>query len=223
MWTIDPEAVTFAKMHKLPPNAIMVNFTGADAVPVALQFTNNTILGRRSNSAPQLRPCNPDAFDFLAAANFEAMTALLTKAFGDSGSGGTKGLVPAAAAGDTAARKFLMANMSYQLPYVEYRTGNLSVVSGATTTIAHGLGVYTRLIGIDMICASPNNSFTALERITASHSPDGSNAHGIQISADATNIYLTVGANGVVLLTKTGGINLTVVNSNFNIQAWAQL
>lgn len=47
---------------------------------------------------------------FIAAANYAAMTALLAAMVGDSGAGGTKGLVPAPAAGDAAANKFLKAN-----------------------------------------------------------------------------------------------------------------
>lgn len=43
-------------------------------------------------------------------------TADLIVAVGDSGSGGTKGLVPAAGAGDAAAGKFLKADMSYAVP-----------------------------------------------------------------------------------------------------------
>lgn len=41
-------------------------------------------------------------------------TALLNNAVGDSGSGGTKGLVPAPGSGDAAANKFLMADMTYK-------------------------------------------------------------------------------------------------------------
>ena len=43
-------------------------------------------------------------------------TALLNAMVGDSGSGGTKGLVPAPAAGDTAAGKFLKADGSWSVP-----------------------------------------------------------------------------------------------------------
>lgn len=43
-------------------------------------------------------------------------TAILNNMVGDSGSGGTKGLVPAPAAGDTAAGKFLKADGSWSVP-----------------------------------------------------------------------------------------------------------
>ncbi|MDQ2079475.1 hypothetical protein RA307_04710 [Xanthobacteraceae bacterium Astr-EGSB] len=43
-------------------------------------------------------------------------TAMLNAAVGDAGSGGTKGLVPAPAAGDAAAAKFLRADMAWEVP-----------------------------------------------------------------------------------------------------------
>jgi hypothetical protein len=49
----------------------------------------------------------------IAAANAAAQTALLSNFVGDSGSGGTKGLVPAPASGDTAAGKFLKADATW--------------------------------------------------------------------------------------------------------------
>lgn len=45
------------------------------------------------------------------------VTADLIAVVADSGSGGTKGLVPAPSAGDTAARKFLMASAAFDYPF----------------------------------------------------------------------------------------------------------
>lgn len=50
------------------------------------------------------------------AASEAAQTALLSAVVGDSGSGGTKGLVPAPAAGDAAAGKFLKADGTFDVP-----------------------------------------------------------------------------------------------------------
>ncbi len=56
------------------------------------------------------------------------LTAELNAFIGDSGSGGTKGLVPAPAAGDAAAAKYLSAGGGYSVP-----TGTgISAISGAT-------------------------------------------------------------------------------------------
>lgn len=52
----------------------------------------------------------------VAAANAAAQTALLSAVVGDGGAGGTKGLVPAPAAGDAAANKFLKADGGWATP-----------------------------------------------------------------------------------------------------------
>lgn len=66
-----------------------------------------------------------------------AATAALNVMVGDSGAGGTKGLAPAPAAGDTAAGKFLKASGAY----AQVTDANLSVSNITTnnvTTSAHG-------------------------------------------------------------------------------------
>jgi hypothetical protein len=65
-----------------------------------------------------------DALDLTAT----QLTAELNAMVGDSGSGGTKGLVPAPAAGDAAAAKFLKADGTYAVPA---GTG-ISSISGAS-------------------------------------------------------------------------------------------
>ena len=52
----------------------------------------------------------------VGAASAAAQTALLSNVVGDSGAGGTKGLVPAPAAGDAAANKFLSASGAFAVP-----------------------------------------------------------------------------------------------------------
>ena len=52
----------------------------------------------------------------VGAADAAAQTALLSNMVGDSGAGGTKGLVPAPGAGDAAAGKFLKADGTYAAP-----------------------------------------------------------------------------------------------------------
>lgn len=64
-------------------------------------------------------------------------TALLDNVVGDSGSGGTKGLVPAAAAGDAAAGKFLKANGIWTAIASSGIT-TLNTLTGATQTFATG-------------------------------------------------------------------------------------
>lgn len=70
----------------------------------------------------------------IQAANAAAQTALLSAVVGDSGSGGTKGLVPAPAAGDAAAGKFLKADGTFAVP--AGGSAN-SIISGSGTLQGH--------------------------------------------------------------------------------------
>lgn len=69
-----------------------------------------------THTVSALSDASANARSFLQAANYAAMTALLPAVVGDSGSGGTKGLVPAPASGDAAAGKFLKADGTYAVP-----------------------------------------------------------------------------------------------------------
>ena len=65
-------------------------------------------------------------------------TALLNNVVGDSGAGGTKGLVPAAAAGDGAAKKALLADGTFGVPslgsgYIYLREEQVSGTEGGAT------------------------------------------------------------------------------------------
>jgi hypothetical protein len=68
-------------------------------------------------------------------------TALLNAMVGDSGSGGTKGLVPAPASGDAAAGKFLKADGTFAVPTASVSFANptasvgLTAVNGSASTV----------------------------------------------------------------------------------------
>ena len=70
------------------------------------------VLGRSTAGAGSAEEitCTSSGRAMIAAASAAAQTALLSNMVGDSGAGGTKGLVPAPAAGDAAANKFLKAD-----------------------------------------------------------------------------------------------------------------
>ena len=66
---------------------------------------NNTIKGRTAGGVGVVQDLSP-----------AAVTAILNAVVGDGGAGGTKGLVPAPAAGDAAAGKFLKADGTFAVP-----------------------------------------------------------------------------------------------------------
>jgi hypothetical protein len=87
-------------------------------------------------------------------------TALLNNMVGDSGAGGTKGLVPAAAAGDAAASKFLKADGTWGTPAGGVTgtwtlIGTLLTTSGATQTQALG-ATYKEILFVGSTVSSGN-------------------------------------------------------------------
>lgn len=71
-------------------------------------------------------------------------TAILAAMIGDSGSGGVKGLVPAPAAGDSAALKFLSAAGTWNIPAGTGGSGN---VNGPSTSTANAISTYADATG----------------------------------------------------------------------------
>lgn len=81
-----------------------------------------------------------DSSKNLISSSYAATTALLSNFVGDSGSGGTKGLVPAPASGDAAASKFLKADGTWTavaaggVTSVNSLIGALTIASGTSGT-----------------------------------------------------------------------------------------
>jgi hypothetical protein len=83
-------------------------------------------------------------------------TALLTAFAGDTGSGGTKGLVPAPAAGDAAANKFLKADGTWQPPAVGIIFYSDLIDQGAWSgTTSYAAGAITTFSSKRYLCKSP--------------------------------------------------------------------
>lgn len=79
-------------------------------------------------------PIVTDASKNLVSLSYSSFTANLSTFVGDSGSGGTKGLVPAPAAGDAAAGKFLSAAGTFSVPTGSGISGSWSSTGNVVTT-----------------------------------------------------------------------------------------
>lgn len=96
-----------------------VLFNGAGGTPSSLTLTNATGLpvgGIAAIAANTFVANGTGGSASPTALSAASATALLSVMVGDSGSGGVKGLVPAPAAGDAAAGKFLKADGTYAVP-----------------------------------------------------------------------------------------------------------
>lgn len=118
--------------------------TGSQASTIAAHAVSNSKLAQMSAHTVKANATasTADAADVSAA----SFTAELSVFVGDSGSGGTKGLVPAPAAGDAAANKVLGASGAYVVPTL---TGG--ALLGIRTFLTHGTFTYTPTSGTNSI------------------------------------------------------------------------
>ena len=117
------------------------------------------------------------------AASAAAQTALLSNFIGDSGAGGTKGLVPAPAAGDAAAGRFLKSDGTWAVPagggatqafgtivvsgqsdiVADAAPDTLTIVAGANVTLTTNAGTDTLTIAAAGGSGSPGGSDTQVQ------------------------------------------------------------
>lgn len=137
-------AIAFSKLAALSSANILVGSAGNVATSVAVTgdvtISNagvtaigankvlNSMLNQMAQSTFKGRAASSGTGDPVDLTATQA-TAILNNMVGDSGSGGTKGLVPAPAAGDTAAGKFLRADGTWVAP-----SGAGDVVGPASST-----------------------------------------------------------------------------------------
>lgn len=130
-------------------------------------------------------------------------TAMLNVMVGDSGAGGTKGLVPAPGSGDFAAGKFLNAGAAYSVPFTSgLRTPNTQ--SGTTYTLALTDGSKT---GFDPIVY-----FTSASAVTVTVPLNATIAFPVNTQIDLVQL----GA-GAVTFVGAGGVTLTSQSGSFSI------
>lgn len=147
------------------------------------------------------------------------LTAELNNFVGDSGAGGTKGLVPAPAAGDAAALKFLKADGNWAVP-----AGAGDVSSNTGVSVDSEIALFNSTTGKQIkratgtgVCHATSGVFSVSNVLLASEVtgtlPVGnggtgvttSTNHGVLLGQGASNIAATaVGASNTVLHGNTG-------------------
>ena len=156
------------------------------------QMATNTIKGNNTGGAS-------DPIDLTATQT----TAILNAMVGDSGSGGTKGLVPAPASGDAAALKFLKADGTWATPTGSPSFGavRLHTYSGYGSTNTK-IMIFTTNVGttgtlITYATSSTNGaSFTinANAFVTVSFNSDFGASNSIGISLNSSELTTNIGS-----------------------------
>lgn len=153
-------------------------------------------------------------------------TAILNTVVGDSGSGGTKGLVPAPGAGDAAAGKFLKADGSFAVP--PSSSGDVVGPSSATdNAIARFDSTTGKLIQNSVVIVSDAGAITVPE-ISAPSTPASGTVHiyaksdgHLYIKDDAgTETDLTTGGGGSIAPLVIDSANQVSQRNSTNIQTF---
>lgn len=155
--------------------------------------TANSILGRNEATSGEVERLTGTE-----------VTAMLNAVVGDSGAGGTKGLVPAPAAGDAAAEKYLNADGTWGVPkphafaLINGATGALVAGHNVTSTSRAALGNYT--VTMTNAAASANYNVQATARLASG------SGFAIACVDEGTPPTTTVVAIRTALLTATPSI-----------------
>lgn len=141
-----------------------------------------------------------------------AVTALLNAVVGDSGSGGTKGLVPAPGAGDAAAGKFLKADATYAIP----------AGTGITTLAAATDAAITAPATNDILVYVASKWTNERQRYDLAFSAPQTTAYSASqvVGAHRFSAGVTIPANFGAYLTRTskaGGSAVTTASTVFNV------
>lgn len=146
--------------------------------------------------------CTTAGRSMIGAVDAAAQTALLSAVVGDSGAGGTKGLVPAPAAGDAAASKFLKADGTWTFAGNALTSNPLSqfaattsaqlagVVSDETGTGALVLASYPTFAGLESSYIYVTGSTTAASGVNFCEDAAGTDTYACSISP-AISSYVT--------------------------------
>lgn len=149
-------------------------------------------------------------------------TALLNAMVGDSGSGGTKGLVPAPAAGDAAALKFLKADSTWAAPTSGPTNGTAVATTSGTAIQFTGIPSTVKRIIVSFAYVSTNGSSNLLLQIGPSGGVETSGYDSYTaVDIGTTNAKVNSTAGHVLQLSNaarqlTGQFILTLLDSSGN-------
>lgn len=180
----------------------------ANTVSFAGALTGN-VTGNLTGNASTATALNATA---LASAGISDLVGIASQAEAEAGMNNTKAMTPLRTA----------QAIAEQSPFTEsYLSTAQSIAAGGTATLAHGLSARPALVTVELVCTTNEDGFVSGDRIyLGATERDASVGHSCR--ADATNVYLTVGASGLSAVNPSGtGVALDPTNWDIYVRAWA--
>lgn len=150
-------------------------------------------------------------------------TAALNTMVGDSGAGGTKGLVPAPAAGDAAAGKYFKADGTFSVPVFHYLSSNQTITAAGQLTLTHGLGGIPTLVQLELVCLTAEHNYSIGDVVPMGWNSSTSTNRATHCTKTSTQIILRYSNNATPFLIadKTTGAAQNVTNANWALRVGA--
>ncbi len=102
-----------------------------------------------------------------------------------------------------------------------FKSGNQPYVSNGSGAVGHGLGIKPSKLSAYLVCTGANNNWNIgdeIELASMGQPWPGGGHFGFLLWADATNVYWKVGAQGIVIVDKSGGGNVVAPAANWALR-----
>lgn len=123
------------------------------------------------------------------------------------------------AAGQT--RSLIMPDRNVDLSFVPTSNGYVSpqqtYANGGAITLAHGLGVKPSEAWLELVCTTADAGFAVGESLYLPPAATNNGALSAALSADATNVYLKIGTQGLIVINKSTGNNTVLTATSWRI------
>lgn len=103
-----------------------------------------------------------------------------------------------------------------------YKSGNITLTTGANGSLSHGLGVNPSRVQAMLICTAVINGYNIGDMIPVNYLHDQAGDHGPQvwIVNDSNTVKYQL-PGSTILLPNTSGVGFNATSANFAMQVWA--
>jgi hypothetical protein len=107
-----------------------------------------------------------------------------------------------------------------------YDSGDQTITSGGSLTLAHGLSSKPKLYKSFLKCATAEYGYSVGDEIEVAHLQEGGSTsanRAVVLVPDATNVFARIGSDGLIVVHKSTGNRQNMTNANWRliVRAWA--